>query len=91
MGLHIDSGFNLAGATCIRAQESEEELTRRYWFDETKDGRLVFVAEIHTGNNLRKYIEESEMVLLDQVAERACNYTGASMVFDGDGKILYEQ
>jgi hypothetical protein len=90
MTVHIDSGFNVAGATCVRAVDEREDITRRYWFDETEDGRIVFVAEVHAGNGARSYIEEAKMYLLDQVAERACQSTGAEQVVNSDGKVLYE-
>lgn len=90
MALHVDSGFNVAGATCIRLTDDESEITRRYWFDESEMGRLVFVAEIHAGNGARKYIDESKMCLLNQVGERACDYTDTSMIVDRKANILYE-
>lgn len=91
MSVHIDSGFNVAGATCVRAQDHAEGITRRYWFNETEDGRLVFVAEVHVGNGARSYVEEANTYLLHEVGERACETTGADQIVDTDGKILYEQ
>jgi hypothetical protein len=90
MTVHIESGFNVAGATCVRATDESEAITRRYWFDTTEDGRLVFVAEVHVGNGARGYVEQTELYLLDQVGERACEATGADQIVDQDGKILYE-
>jgi hypothetical protein len=91
MAVHIDSGFNMSGATCVRARDDSDEITRRYWFDTTEDGRLVFVAEVHVGNGERSYVEQASMYLLHEVGERACEATGAEQIVDHNGKILYEQ
>lgn len=90
--IHFDSPFEHAGATVQRVYNDEQAVTRRYWFDVTKDGRVVWCTLVHedeTGK--RKYVDTSNSVLLNTVGSDICEYHGVETIYNSAGKPLYEQ
>lgn len=75
---------------CILARRKTEGMERRWWFDETDAGRLVFIQEVaqlldeDLGTDRRFFAPEEEAAVPSDV-RTALDEEGYDMIVDTDG------
>lgn len=73
---------------CVLATRHERDQCRRYWFDETDAGRLVFVSEVVESDDGREYIPTTDMALTDDVTAAIADSRFPSDIVDNRGGSL---